>query len=201
MVVTDETAGRCGDLMRTTKMILLTALALLMGGCQQVLTKVSSLTGNEAAQWKEFSSTDGAFKVLMPGDPKEKVKTIKRAMMQVDLHEFTADAGSHIYTVTYGIFPEAFIKKLTEKDANDILDAMSQPDPDYKVLGARSISIDGGLGREIKVEGEMMGVAVRGIVHGYMVKRRLYQVAEFAPKDEASSLEESRFLGSFKPTE
>jgi hypothetical protein len=184
--------------MRAATIVMLTVIALLSGGCQQILTKVSSATGGDAAQWKEFSSTDGAFKVLMPGDPKEKVKTIKKAMMRVDLHEFTADAGSHIYTVTYGVFPETFTKKLTEKDVNDILDAMAQPDPDYKVLGARSIAIDGGVGREIKTEGEMMGVAVRGVVHGYMVKQHLYQVAEFAPKDEAASLDDSKFLNSFK---
>src|ERR1700738_466920 len=60
------------------------------------------------AQWKDFTSAEGAFKVRYPGDPTETTKTYESGGSTLILHSFSYGSSSFIfYTVYYRDLPKA----------------------------------------------------------------------------------------------
>lgn len=109
--------------------------------------------------WKEISSAEGRFTVLMPGTPSEDKKE----------GSFTAKTQSGVFTVAYKDFAE----EVSQTTPDELLEQVSQglATDGSKLLSKRKISLSGYPGREVKYEDSDKLV---GIIRIYLVKERLY---------------------------
>src|SRR4030042_4579780 len=78
--------------------------------CIVVLIVLLSVAGCKRVNWKEFSSANGKFSVMMPGEPQEQHETVKTAVGPVDLYMHILDVGTSAYIVGYSDYPEDLIK-------------------------------------------------------------------------------------------
>src|SRR2546423_834410 len=66
--------------------------------------------------WKEFSSAEGRFAILMPGTPKEEIQTNQTDMGQLEIHTFTLQTSVAVYMAAYTDFPiTVHTQELVEK--------------------------------------------------------------------------------------
>jgi hypothetical protein len=139
--------------------------------------------------WKEFSSPEGRFSVLMPGNPAAETRTPKD--QPAELHMFTVDQGSKAFMASY------FDLAPTTVSPDAILD------------GARDGSIMNRQGTLIKEERTALdghpGRAFQATARGnsfvetrmYLVDRRLYMLTVVRQNREEDK-DAAKFLSSFK---
>ena len=185
--------------MKTSVLLLPIFVGLLVGGLPAVQLVQAEQPAQEAQpQWKQFSSPEGGFTILMPVPPTQKSQTADSAPMSLDAHFFTAslEEGKVTYTVSYTNLPE----EMAQFPPNLILDSLSSRftnDSKLKLLNQKDINLERYSGKEFKFEapGEIL-VSYRA----YLVEKRLYQVTTEIPKDRESALssDTDRFMNSFQ---
>ncbi len=65
------------------------------------------LLAEDKPEWKEFTSKEGRFKVLMPVTPKQKNAETESDFGKGVLHMNTAEAGKSMYAANYSDFPRS----------------------------------------------------------------------------------------------
>ncbi len=173
------------------------AISLVAAACGGggVSTGSSDVDGiNQAQDWVQFSSVEGGFSALFPGQPVEERKTEVTEYGDLDFTQFLyVDEDGTEYLVMY-----ADASGLTSVFTTDeMLDALAP----RLVRGASGelirelvIDIDGYPGRDVKVR-----VADGSILRmqGYLVGNRNYQVAVVTSSEDQFSASVNRFLNSF----
>ena len=171
----------------------------LVGGYPTMLSvRGEQLVQTVQPQWKEFSSSEGSFSVLMPVTPTQKTQSTNSSTVSLDSNLFTAslEEGKVVYSVAYTNFPE----ELAQFPPNLLLDTLSgrfTNDKKIKLLSQQDISLGQYPGKEIKFEapGEII------VKHRtFIAEKRLYQLTAEIPKDRESALsnDTDRFLNSFR---
>lgn len=171
----------------------------LLGGYPAVQSvRAEPLVQTVQPEWKEFSSPEGGFSVLMPVPPTQKRQSTNSSTLSLDSNVFTAslEEGKVIYSVAYTNFPE----ELAEFPPNLLLDSLSNRftnDKKIKLLSQQDISFGKYPGKEFKFEapGEII------VNHRtYIAEKRLYQLTAEIPKARESALsnDTDRFLNSFR---
>lgn len=74
-------------------------------------------------QWREFSSPEGSFTVLMPGTPTKKTTSVGGEFLSIDGHLFTVSLDNN--SVTYGVFYADFPSEFTQLPAELILSSLA----------------------------------------------------------------------------
>jgi hypothetical protein len=148
--------------------------------------------------WKEFTSKEGHFKVLMPGKPEHNNLDSVSDFGKGILHMNSAQANGTMYAGNYSDFPEG-IKKVPIKQVFDSSRDGAVGNLDGKLVSEKDIELNKHPGREILIA--VAGGVRLFRVRVYLVDRRLYQVVVFGPKEAANSKEADKFLDSFKLTE
>ena len=185
--------------MKNQVLLLPIFVGLLVGGLPAVqLVQAEQPIQEAQPQWKQFSSPEGGFTILMPVTPTQKSQTAGSATVSLDDHSFTAslEEGKVTYTVSYTNLPE----EMAQFPPNLILDSLSSRftnDSKLKLLNQKDINLERYSGKEFKFEapGEII-VSYRA----YLVEKRLYQVTTEIPKDRESALssDTDRFMNSFQ---
>ncbi len=161
-----------------------------------VLLGLFALTGcGSSATWREYTSTDGHFSVLMVGTPRQ-----------------TENAGFHtvacapqkgvVYQVTYGDKPvdKEFqgkpdgVEKYLYRTCEVLVGKLGG-----RLTEGKKIALGDIPGYEITVEVEAPEPGVHRI-RVYQSGDRYYQVEAFAPKDVVTSEQANKFFDSFKIT-
>jgi hypothetical protein len=138
-------------------------------------------------KWKEFSSTDGKFKVLFPGVPKESSNVQENDVGKLNIH-FVTYKSFISYSVVYTNYPRnveesSTIKKFLDDVRDGGLSAVSKANP--KIIKESDITLGGHPGRFLQVE--LAGNAVlrvKWIAFG----ERLYVVSVTTPKGHYNAL-------------
>ncbi|MBN1811315.1 MAG: hypothetical protein JXA14_05735 [Anaerolineae bacterium] len=154
------------------------------------------LTGE--ASWKEFTSEEGRFSILLPRTPRQTTETVDTPVGEIDERSFTVIHGSITYIVSYSDYPQ---NVLSAGDPQAILDSFSDSavtSIEGKLLSERSISLDGYLGRELKIKIADDSDTAIAQIRIYLVGNRLYYIYTLAPEERASSPSVDKFLNSFK---
>lgn len=170
--------------------IVLTALALaLLGGGAWALyhsgffhrspgpmTADSNSSGNTVT-WSEFSSAEGKFKVLLPGNPVRKVRSAKET-------EYSLETPGFKIGVVFA--------NLSEKDRPEKF--MVAP-AGAKVISEKDVTVDGHPGRDIIAD-----VSGHGIAHMRFVSagKRLYTILMVGKSKPMSDSEVARVFDSFQ---
>jgi hypothetical protein len=154
------------------------------------------LIGCEQSAWKEFSSSEGAFSILVPGTPNEQAISVNTEAGSIDGHLFMVGRKDMSYLVAYADYPDTLIQKRTPDAMLDGARDGAVANAQGKLLGELVISINGYPGRELKIESpDGQGIMKARI---FMVGHRLYQVGVVTPKEKALSRNIGKFLDSFK---
>jgi hypothetical protein len=161
-----------------------------------VVLLIALLTGCQQVTWKEFSSSEGRFSVLMPGTPSEKTSKVNTEVGPVDMFSFRVTQEDSGYDVNYNDYPDAVVEA---SDAGSMLDGARDgivSSLQGKLLTEFIISLDGYPGRDIRVEGPDGEHTVRTRL--YLVDNRLYQLTVVTPKEDSFSKDVAKFLDSFE---
>lgn len=160
---------------------------------------VALLAGCQKFSWKDFSSPEGKFSVLMPGTPQNHTQALNTPIGPVTTYAFVYSNKDAAFGVSYTDYPEALMQGL---DAQKILDGARNGQLSAKsgstLISESPISLNSYPGREVQMttpEGDGKH-AVRN--HMYMVNNRLYQVMVVMPRDELFSKNAVKFMDSFK---
>jgi hypothetical protein len=153
------------------------------------------LTGE--SDWKEFTSDEGRFSVLLPRTPRQTTETVDAPAGEIDEHTFTTIYGSITYVVSYSDYPQ----NLTTGDTRAVLDSLRDSAVtsfNGKLLSERSISLNGHPGRELKIQvSDDAGTAIARF-RIFLVRNRLYYLYTLAPEERSPSPSVDKFLNSFK---
>jgi hypothetical protein len=166
--------------------------ALLTG-----LAVVMLLGAADQPTLKEFTSKEGGFSVLLPGEPRETVKSIKApdGKTEVQRTYVCAPDPKTVYLVLEremralaNAGPEAAKKTLEAgcKSAEEVLKG--------KLISKEPITLGKHPGLEFRIESKDGVYRARA----YIVNGRMYQVTLTAPKDVVNSKAADEYLGSFK---
>jgi len=156
--------------------------------------------------WKEFSSTAGRFKVTLPGNPTETLKTMEYRFRKFTRHTFTSEAGFGVFLVSYSDLPVFLdgpdaIEEFLDHHMHEAEVVSSQG----KLLSKTEIELDDYPGRELIAETPNSTFRMKY----YLVGQRFYQIAISTPNDPAKHAAEtarsmeliaSKFFDSFKLT-
>lgn len=148
-----------------------------------------------AQSWIEFQSKEGAFSVLMPGQPEQKSFPTDTEQGPINMNMFSVGRGNAFYAVIYSDFP------LVPDDPqliNNMLDKardMGVANAKGRLLSETRITLGDYPGREIKIS-ISAGILLARL---YAVKHRLYQVMVAGTQEAViASPDTARFLDSFK---
>lgn len=141
--------------------------------------------------WVKFTSTQGAFSVLMPGTPKERTTTEPNEH-GVDTSHFIRFEDTNIYLVGWVDYDPSFIfHKRIELTANrdSFIKGINAT-----LISSRTVTLDGY--DAIEFTAETPDRIFRSRV--YMVGRRPYIIVIGHPKDAHDPVVVNRFFNSFK---
>lgn len=160
-----------------------------------LLFGLTLLTACGGASWREFSSEEGAFSVLMPKNPSVEVQTVDTPLGPIDIRLFSAELSDIAFVVGYSDYPSAFVAQsnpvVVLNGARDGAVANVQG----KLLSENVIFLDGYPGRELRIEGP--DAELTAVSRIFLVNNRLYQAMVVVPVDQSSTNEISTFLESF----
>jgi hypothetical protein len=160
-----------------------------------VAVTVLPVCADDRPDWKEFTSKEGRFKVLMPGTPKQTKADAESDFGKGVLYMNVAEAGRTMYGANYGDYP-AKIKEIPIKQVFDSSRDGAVANLEGKLATEKDIKLGKHPGREIQIEVAGGKQIFRARV--YLVEQRLYQVVVFGTKATAASKEADKFLDSFK---
>ena len=159
-----------------------------------IAVSAACVAADDKPEWKEFSSKDGRFTVLMPGTPEQEQADTESDFGKGVLHMNTVQAGKVMYGAHYCDFP-AKIKKAPTQQVFDSSRDGAVDNLDGKLADEKEIKLGDYPGREIRIE--VAGGKRLFRVRVYLVDQRLYQVVVFGTKATATSKEADKFLDSF----
>jgi hypothetical protein len=134
-------------------------------------------------EWKEFTSSEGNFRVVFPETPQQQKGTER------NLHQFSAAADAESYGLTYADYPPGHgLGKRGEHRARFNCERL------WRVSGGRETYLSRRLSREMD---PLVGQNTSGELAIYFVGHRLYFLHAFAPKGTPRPQNFSTFLNSF----
>src|SRR5262245_12146088 len=162
--------------------------------------------GASSQDWKEFTSTDGRFSVLLPGSPTKTASgTVQTSAGKLDLHGYMVGpglgSGERSFVLGYSDLP-ADARLEADKLLEEIREQALGSFQDFKVVRNEKISIQGFAGIVLRLEGNGRQGPLILEKRVYLVNRRLYQLGAGGPKENAKRTDEDieKFMNSFKPT-
>lgn len=165
-------------------------LALLL-----VCAAAAPIAAAPGAGWKEYSSAEGGFAVLMPGEPELENATTKTDLGDVAIHTVKCVAGDVLCVVKYYDAP-AVTDATREKFLDDNCDGFVRGANLLRKGDARRVALGENPGRE--VVGETQDGGAQLTARYYVVGKRVYLVMVGSSVDDAASPEVARYLASFR---
>ncbi|MHC4743786.1 MAG: hypothetical protein ACYS8Z_17865, partial [Planctomycetota bacterium] len=75
--------------------------------------------GDKLKPFEEFSSPEGRFTVMMPGEPKRQVRTEHTMVGPINMVIYTAESRKSAFVVSYADYPEQMVREANLKDMLD----------------------------------------------------------------------------------
>ena len=153
-----------------------------------IFVAMISCTPQEAKKWTRFSSPEGRFTVLMPGQPSLATSSDKSE------HSYSVRTKGADYYIEY--YDNSGNPKLSAEQMMDIPRTAVMTGQNVKMLSDRRIDFNGYPGRELK-----FGVYGGEMIHWvrvYVVGDRTYTMMIVAPASMEASAEAEKFFSSFE---
>jgi hypothetical protein len=181
--------------------ILALALLLAASGCNKSSSGEQTSSAGSTAGWKELSSPEGRFSVLLLANPKQEKSQISKPEGKIDTVSYlAATPEGRAYSVAYSDYPEAWVKT---KSPDEMLDGARDGAVARikgNLLSEQKITIDGAAGRELFIvgDGEPLTVQARLLT----IDGRLYvlQALSVGALHNVPDPDAERFFTSFRLT-
>ncbi len=148
------------------------------------LTTLLLATMLAETEWKEFTSSEGNFRVVFPESPQQQTDTER------NIHRFTATVGAESYGLTYADYPPGTSwENAVNGERDAIVNSLGG-----SVVDEQRTSVEGYPGKWIR----FVGRDTIGELTIYFVEQRLYALHAFAPKSSSRPENFSTFLNSFQ---
>lgn len=130
--------------------------------------------------WKEFSSAEGRFAILVPGVPTLTTIKVETAIGTIDLHNYALATDTAFYLVSYGDFPIIPVEPEAIRKALDGgRDNMLAKGKNQKLISETEFIFNGQITREWFIHRGDFIARFRA----FFIKGRLYQIAIGTPLD------------------
>ncbi|HWT02859.1 MAG TPA: hypothetical protein VN256_21600 [Pyrinomonadaceae bacterium] len=180
-------------------LLVLVGLVVAVAGGIGVLWKIGNGRSANFA-WQEYKSKDEIYSVTMPKKPVHVVQNypsmfgeVKVPMMMADMQDRGAFLVGHSDYTT---------EDIADMSGEQLLDIASQniaSEPGTKVLGKKSISLDGHPGMELELKMDQIKGKSRTVARFYWVApQRIYIMFASVPTSSDADAQLSRFLDSLK---
>ena len=148
------------------------------------------------AQWKEHSSAEGGFSVLLPGNPQKAKQTIKSPAGDLEFNMFLYQHGVlDSAGVVYLTYPPAVVQAGPEAIYAGAKAGATSRVPGGKLIKEEKVTVAGQPGREFLVDVAGKAQVRLRIV---LIKDRLYQITISGSAETVASADAEQFFGSFK---
>lgn len=148
------------------------------------LTAVCLATAFAQADWKEFTSPDGNFRVLFPNTPQQQTH------VERNLHQFSVTEGTASYGLAYADYPPGTAwENAVNSERDSILKSLGGT-----VVDEKRTSVEEYPGEWVR----FVGQNTSGELALYFVGFRLYVLHAFVPKSAPRPVNFSTFLNSFR---
>lgn len=155
-----------------------------------------TLASPQQKDWKEFTSDEGGFSVLMPDKPTPDTVTVLTPKGFRESHTFSySDENLNDYLVAYSKFRETATKEI---DYDEVLDKVQKGiliADEGRVRSKIALDLDGYPGRELTIEHNDGSIKTHRF---YLVGDYFYQLSVEIKKAELRSVNSERFLDSFR---
>jgi TonB family protein len=143
------------------------------------VSAVSPNAQNDSLQWKEFSSSEGHFSILLPGTPVSKNSDRQTSAGKLKFHEFALALANASYSVGYLDYADlSDDAELTRSRFDAIRDEMLARNKASQLLNERELKEGAFTGREFLV---LQDKKLFTILRTYLVHKRLYELAIQVP--------------------
>lgn len=147
--------------------------------------------------WKPFSSQEGGFTILMPGNPKEQNRTVTTKLGSIPIKTFSVIRQNEaLYGVGYSDLPGN--SSLNSSEINELLTGIASGFAEGsrgKIVSQQNIRLGNFQGREIRLRLERGVIAIGRM---YLVNKRLYQVVVATNKERNLTKSIEGFFRSFR---
>ena len=179
----------------------------------QFASQTSRQEGNSTT-WKEFSSIEGRFSVLLPGTPSLDVTQIDTRAGQVPNYAYALATDAAVFVIMYSDMPAYSSEPARQREMLDAgRDRMLAGDKTLHIVSEADISLAGNLGREMVTQDESSISKARCfIVNGRIYVTMFVMETDRALKSRSATptpenrtdlfeATAAKFLDSFKLTE
>jgi hypothetical protein len=186
--------------MKFMTMIVVALASVLLVACGTPTPPPPPPTPTPKLDWQTFTSDEGGFSVLFPGQPAQATQVMTGSNGDSELITYNWQAGPTLYTVGYSDYSAADLKNL---DPNDILDVAldgAVKNVKGKVLVKQEITLEQYPGRDVTIEfPDRPDYAGGGIVRLklYLVNQRIYEVMTISVKADLLADAHKKFINSF----
>jgi hypothetical protein len=151
-----------------------------------------------ATEWKQFSSAEGRFSVLLPGRPIEQRQKYNSSAGEIKTTLFLRDAPRHVsYLVSFIDYPPGLLQPSAAAKLLDYTRDNTLTNTKGKLVSETMITLDGTLdGRQLVIE--VPTQQTRWNYRIYALQSRVYQLVVARPAQAPSEEEDQKFLNSFK---
>jgi hypothetical protein len=150
------------------------------------------------AEYRQFASADGRYKVLFPGPVKTEttdIKTATGATLKLTLDSVKVIEGV-IFMVTYIDLPDDVAKQPAGPRLDKVRDGNKGTDGTVLLDKEVTVGVEKHPGRDLLIEKPTLHLRNRAVIAG----NRLYQVMLQGPKELVTSKDVDRFFDSFEVT-
>lgn len=154
-----------------------------------VWSVVAAGASMQTIQWAKFSSPEGRFSILMPGQPLRDDQSKNTQVGKVVMHFFTARSEGGIFIVAFTDYAMGDVKRELDANRDSFLKGMKAT-----LVSESDIKLEGHPGREIKATRDALIIRSRI----YLVGKRYYQAIAITPATLPGDLEADKFLTSFQ---
>lgn len=144
--------------------------------------------------WREFTSPEGRFAVMLPGRPARDSREVALAGAKVALYMTSVQASGMAFGVGYADLPAGTDAARVIAEDRDALVRNIRG----RVTAERPIALDGARGIEFQAEGSAQGAAMRIAARLAVAGDRFYQVVFIARAERADAVDPTMFPGSFR---
>ncbi len=201
--------------MKPYRLMFLVLIATVLLACQPTATSTlesrapittrAPVSGGSGAstsvdEWQTFSSAEGGFTLLLPGNPQEQRQPVSTAAGSADAIMYITEVGGTAFGVGYSDFPGSAAKADPQAVLKGARDGAVK-NVNGTLVGEKPIELAGHPGLEIAVEMPAGAAVPGGAIYRaqlYLVGNRLYQVIYVALKKGDDPDDYQKLFDSFQ---
>ena len=144
--------------------------------------------------WREFTSPEGRFAVMLPGRPARDSREVTLAGAKAPMHMTSVQVSGMAFGVGYADLPPGADAERVIAEGRDAL----VRNIGGRVTAERPIALDGARGIEFEAEGSAQGAIMRISARIAVADDRFYQVVFVGRAERAAEVDPTLFPGSFR---